>query len=1137
MNTADYAAELRRKAEKKVSIEQTTSGSSSEDLDTKRLLHELQVHQLELEMQNEELHRAIAEKCEHEAHLRDIIRQTPAGFFHIDLEGRFLDVNNAWLRMHGYDSPDEVIGKHFSIMQVDSDSDSALTHIAELQKGKPIPFGEFKSRRKDGSVGHHIFSAHPVVNFDRIVGFEWFIIDTSEQKEIEAAQMFLLETNALSDGEDFFELLAGFLAKALNMDFVCIDRLEGDGLTARTVAVWCDGHFEDNVTYNLKDTPCGDVVGKTVCCFPASVRQLFPRDQVLLDLQAESYVGVTLWSHAHKPIGLIAVISRRPLANRQIAEKILSLVGIRAAGEIERIDAEESLRNGRAFLRSLIDSAADLIYFKDRNSIYLGCNKASESFTGIPEHEQIGKSDFDLFDTEIAAQIVKHDQKVLRGCVAVHVEEVVSAYDGVRYDLDTVKTPIVDQDGQAIGLVGISRDITQQKREEQLITTKTSLLEFSLSHSLNELLTETLDKIEELTCSQIGFFHLLHQDQRTLTLSAWSTRTVRDFCKAESAGSHYDIDKAGVWVDCIHQRQPVIHNDYASLSHRKGLPPGHATVIRELAVPILRSDKIVGILGIGNKETEYTEEDIRIASRFADLAWDIAERKQIQDTLIESNELFTAAFKNAPVMITINSIEDGAYLDVNQQFLNICGFSREEVVGKTFVELDWIPASDRARLKEEIQLHGKICDQEFSLHTKSGQRKLCNYRGEIISVAGQKCLLSIALDVSEQRKAEQQLQQAQKMESIGNLAGGIAHDFNNMLTVIMGQAQLGLLRLEKTHPVCNNLSEIMKTAERSADLTRQLLAFARKQAISPVLIDLNEVIDGMLKMLRRLIGEDIHLAWHPAPGLWQIKADPSQIDQILANLCVNARDAIKGIGRITIETGNTIVNSNHCKENREATPGEYLLLRVSDDGCGMDGETMAHVFEPFFTTKGIGEGTGLGLATVYGIVTQNNGFIDIFSEQGKGTTFTIYLPRHEEKGPKPLIEAELAPLPKGHETILLVEDEPGILQITSLLLETQGYTPLTAGTPGEAMRLAHEHAGEIDLLMTDVIMPEMNGKDLVDKLRSLNPQLRCLYMSGYPADVITQHGVLDEGVHFIQKPFRLSDLAASVRKCLDSQLR
>jgi len=329
--------------------------------------------------------------------------------------------------------------------------------------------------------------------------------------------------------------------------------------------------------------------------------------------------------------------------------------------------------------------------------------------------------------------------------------------------------------------------------------------------------------------------------------------------------------------------------------------------------------------------------------------------------------------------------------------------------------------------------------------------------------------------------------------------------------------------------------EILKAAEKSADLTRQLLAFARKQTIAPKVLDLNETVESMLKMLRRLIGEDIHLAWQPAKSLWQVKFDPSQIDQILANLCVNARDAIADVGKVTIETRNNVFDKEYCAANAGFLPGEYVLLAVSDDGCGMDKETMAHIFEPFFTTKATGEGTGLGLATVYGIVKQNNGFINIYSEPGLGTTFKIYLPRYDGKEVRARIEDAAKVLSRGQETILLVEDDPNIRNVTTILLEMQGYNVFPASTPGEALKLAKEHADEIHMLMTDVVMPEMNGRDLAKKLLLVCPNIKCLFMSGYTANVIAHHGVLDENINFISKPFSLPDLSAKVREVLDSK--
>ena len=385
----------------------------------------------------------------------------------------------------------------------------------------------------------------------------------------------------------------------------------------------------------------------------------------------------------------------------------------------------------------------------------------------------------------------------------------------------------------------------------------------------------------------------------------------------------------------------------------------------------------------------------------------------------------------------------------------------------------------------------------------------------------------------EKDKLQAQLTQAQKMESIGRLAGGVAHDFNNMLSVILGHSELALAGLTPSHPLYGSLQNICKAAERSADLTRQLLAFARKQTAILKVLDLNETVQGMLDMLRRLIGEDIELAWLPGGNLGKVNMDASQIDQILVNLFLNARDAIGDTGKVTIETAAVTVDERYCAGHPDAVPGEYVLLAVSDNGCGMDAGMLSQLFEPFFTTKAVGKGTGLGLATVYGIVKQNNGFIMVYSEPGQGTTFKVYLPRHTSAaGPETDLETA-SPAESGSETILLVEDEPMILDMVAEMLQSLGYNVLPTVTPGEAMHAAREHAGDIHLVVTDVIMPEMNGRVLCRNLLALYPHLKCVYMSGYTANVIAHHGVLNEGVHFVQKPFTLSLLAATIREALD----
>ena len=477
----------------------------------------------------------------------------------------------------------------------------------------------------------------------------------------------------------------------------------------------------------------------------------------------------------------------------------------------------------------------------------------------------------------------------------------------------------------------------------------------------------------------------------------------------------------------------------------------------------------------------------------------------------------------------------------------ILGYAIDEMAGGLAHWVDLIDPNDRDGFNHEIErviASKEPFHQEYRVRRKDGAYISVQDEGYFIADAlgNTTRMMGFIHDITERKQAEAQraqletqLQQAQKMESVGRLAGGVAHDFNNMLTVILGNVALAIEQIDPTHPVHTDLNEIRKAANRSADLTRQLLAFARKQVVAPKVLDLNESVQGIIKMLQRLIGEDISLKWLPEANLWRVKVDPSQIDQILANLCINARDAITGVGNIALEAGNSTFDDDYCAVHAGFAPGDYVRLAVSDNGHGIDKETLAHIFEPFFTTKGTGEGTGLGLATVYGVVKQNNGFINVYSEQGTGTTFTIYLPRHEGGAEQESAAGAAGALVRGQETILLVEDEPSILKLTTRVLTRQGYVVLAANTPGEAIRLASEHASAIHLLMTDVVMPEMNGRDLAKNLQSRYPSLKLLFMSGYTANIIVHQGVLDQGVQFIQKPFSIDDLAAKVREVLDSK--
>ena len=371
------------------------------------------------------------------------------------------------------------------------------------------------------------------------------------------------------------------------------------------------------------------------------------------------------------------------------------------------------------------------------------------------------------------------------------------------------------------------------------------------------------------------------------------------------------------------------------------------------------------------------------------------------------------------------------------------------------------------------------------------------------------------------------------MESVGRLAGGMAHDFNNILQAILGNVELAMASAAPDSSIHQDLQEVQGASRRAADLIRQLLAFARKQTVMPRTIDLNQTIENMLKMLRRLIGDDVRLTWTPARELWPVRMDPVQVDQILANLCVNARDAMGGTGEVLIETRNASVDELNAARHEGFAPGDYVLMTVSDTGCGMGKETQDRIFEPFFTTKELGKGTGLGLSTVYGIVRQNQGHIAVYSEQRQGTTFRIYLPRHREGAAAAEPAPAPAPVRGGTETLLLVEDDPVILKLTSRIVAQRGYNVLAAGTPAEALRLAEEHSGRIHLLLTDIVMPGMNGRELSERLLHLRPDLHCLFMSGYTANVIARQGMLSSDVHFIQKPFSMAELETQIRNILD----
>lgn len=656
--------------------------------------------------------------------------------------------------------------------------------------------------------------------------------------------------------------------------------------------------------------------------------------------------------------------------------------------------------------------------------------------------------------------------------------------------------------GQTEYLANVSRDITEHKRAEAALRKSEARFRTLFSRAPMGLAYITLDG-RLIDVNDEWLRHLGYSKANLTNLDGWWSHAYPD--------PEYRQHVMDVWSSSI----------------RQAIETG--TDIEPHEFRVTRQDGVCRTLLIGARLLERNV----LASYL-----DITDRTLAEEALQASEGKLRSLFAAMTDTILVLDAE-GRYLEVAPTNADLLHHPGDGLIGRTLTEI--FPPELAHLFMQTIHdtlREGKPVSLEYDLVV---EERTVWFSAHVAPLSSDRVIL-VARDVTERKLSEMererlqaQLLQSQKMEAVGQLAGGVAHDFNNMLQAILGY--IGLVQ-DETDPestLGQYLEEAHRAAERSANLTRQLLAFARKQTVAPVVLDLNESVESMLKMLRRLIGEDIELRWRPHSGLWPVKMDPAQIDQVLANLCVNARDAIRGVGTITIETGQAVLDEARCREHGETAPGDYVLLEVTDDGCGMDPETLDKVFEPFFTTKGLGEGTGLGLATVYGIVKQNDGFVEVYSEPGEGTRFKVYLPRYH--GPVPgTTESPVGTIPLGQgETILLVEDEPAILNMASTMLRNLGYVVLAVNTPSEAIRLAQEHPAPIALLITDVVMPDMNGRDLAERFQILRPVTKCLFMSGYTANVMADRNILSDDVQFIQKPFSRKDLAFKIREMLEQE--
>jgi PAS domain S-box-containing protein len=650
-----------------------------------------------------------------------------------------------------------------------------------------------------------------------------------------------------------------------------------------------------------------------------------------------------------------------------------------------------------------------------------------------------------------------------------------------------------DESGRTARLSGLLIDVTERKQAESKLRERTVFLTTLIENS--------------------PFAIVVLDAEHCVQMCNPAFEKLFGYRRDEIVGTHLDelIAPPAKMREATRFTQRTLARDQVHATTRRRRKDGTEVDVEVYGVPLLIEGKLTGIYAIYR---------------------DITERQEAERSLRESEERYRLLFQANPHPMWVYDLSTLAFLAVNDAAVQHYGYSREEFQSMTIKEIRPLEEVGRllenvARVRDGIDLGGV-----WKHRKKDGTLIDVDIVSHTITFAGRRAELVLATDVTQRRILERQLQQATKMEAVGRLAGGIAHDFNNLLMVVRGHTELMRNRLEASSPLTHGVNEIEKAADRAASLTQQLLAFSRKQMVQPRVLDLNAIVTDMEDMLERLIGEQVELAIASSPELGRLRADQSQVEQILLNLVVNARDAMPDGGTLAVKTDNIRLDHDYTSRHPGSREGPYVMLAVRDTGMGMDAETQAQIFEPFFTTKELGKGTGMGLSTVYGIVKQSNGYIEVDSEIGTGTTFRVYFPRvQEERADEPETDQVAAPL-AGPETVLLVEDEAPLRAMVGEFLEGRGYQVLKAADAGEALRVAGRHGSEIDLVITDLVMPGLSGRELAGRLAHLHPEAKVLYMSGYAEDAGEPQGSLPPDAPFLQKPFALQALAQKVCEVL-----
>jgi two-component system cell cycle sensor histidine kinase/response regulator CckA len=761
--------------------------------------------------------------------------------------------------------------------------------------------------------------------------------------------------------------------------------------------------------------------------------------------------------------------------------------------EMDRAEAERARsRQDADRLAALVQSSSDAIYARSLEGTIVAWNPSAERLFGYRADEAVSRPANMLLPLDARDELAGMLETIARGERIDPVETTRVRKDGSEVIISVSESPLRDPEGRIVGVSVIARDMTAQRRAER------ALLESE--RKLRVLFDSDIVGI------QFGDMQgrILEANDEVLRMTGYTREDLR----------------AGLrWTD-LTPPEFLPHTEAAAAEARTG---GACTPFEK---QYIRKDGTRLWVLVGYVLLQPERE------RSVAFVLDIDARKQAEDAQRRSEERFARVFQSSLIAIGIAETSSGRLVDVNDRCAEFFGYPRNELVGRTVFELGlWADPTERERLVASLAPGRPASRGEAAFRRKSGEIRHALVSMEALTLSGvaEPLNMVVLVDLTERRRLESQLRESQKMEAVGRLAGGVAHDFNNLLGVILGNGEL--LQRQAAEAQRGKIEQILKAAESAAGLTRQLLAFGRKQVVDPRVLDLNLLLSGLQGMLGRLIGEDVELALVPGAALGHVKADPGQLAQVVMDLCENARDAMPDGGLLRVETDNVELDPGSADRHQPMPSGRYVRLTVSDTGRGIEKEVLPRIFEPFFTTKGPGKGTGLGLATVYGIVRQAGGYVWVYSEVGYGTTVKLYLPRIDEPA-ESAHPQEAAKLSRGSETILLVEDEPSLRMIAREILEENGYRVIDAAGGAEGLEIVRRHADPIHLLITDVVMPGMNGRALAESSTAARPQMKVLYISGYTDDVIAHHGVLEPGTAFLGKPFTAQALLRRVRDVL-----